>query len=55
MRVRPVGLDEQRQSMVLELYNRETGGREKIKERERPAMAKRMEQGERKKRVKARE
>ena len=34
-----VGLDEQRQSMVSELYCRKTGGREKVKERERPARA----------------
>ena len=32
------GLDEQRQSMVLELYCRKTGEGEKVK-RERPAMA----------------
>ena len=41
------GLDEQRQSMVLELYCRKTGGkREGKRERERLAMAKRRE-GER--------
>ena len=33
-----VGLDEQRQSMVLEFYCRKAGGGEKV-ERERPAMA----------------
>ena len=30
------GLDEQRQSMVLELYYRKAGEREKVKERDRP-------------------
>ena len=38
------GLDEQRRSMVLELYCRKAGEREKV-ERERPAMAKRREGG----------
>ena len=41
-----VGLDEQRQSMVLELYCRKAGGkREGRRERERPVMAKRREWG----------
>ena len=40
------GLDDQRQSMVLELYCRKAGGkREDKRERERPAMAKRREGG----------
>ena len=39
-----VGLDEQRQSMVLELYCRKAGGREKV-ERERLAMAMWREEG----------
>ena len=30
------GLEEQRQSMVLELYCRKAGKREKVKERDRP-------------------
>jgi hypothetical protein len=34
-----VGLDEQRQSMVLELYCRKAGERENVEEGERPAMA----------------
>jgi hypothetical protein len=38
-----VGLDEQRQSMILELYYRKAGGKRKVKERERPAIAKRRE------------
>jgi hypothetical protein len=33
-RVLSPGLDEQRQSMVLELYCRKAGEREKVKERE---------------------
>jgi hypothetical protein len=52
-----VGLDEQRQSMVLELYCRKAGGkREGKRERERPVMTKRREggKGERERR-KARE
>jgi hypothetical protein len=45
------GLDEQRQSMVLELYCRKAGEREKIK-RERLVMTKRREGGrEREKRT----
>ena len=41
-----MGLDEQRQSMVLELYCRKAGGKGKGKrERERLAMAKRREGG----------
>ena len=38
-----LGLDEQRQSMVLELYCRKAGGKRKGKKRERPAVAKRKE------------
>ena len=44
-RVSSVGLDEQRQSMVLELYCRKAGGKRKGRKRERPAMAKRREGG----------
>ena len=42
-----VGLDEQRQSMVLELYCRKAGGKreERERKRERAAMAKRREGG----------
>ena len=40
------GLDDQRQSMVLELYCRKAGGkREDKREKVRPAMAKRRERG----------
>jgi hypothetical protein len=45
-----VGLDEQRESMVLGLYCRKAGGK-----RERPAMAKRREGGKERERGKARE
>jgi hypothetical protein len=38
-----VSLDEQRQSMVLELYCRKTGGKRKGTKIERPAMAKQRE------------
>jgi hypothetical protein len=41
------GLDEQRQSMVLELYGRKAGRKEKVKERERTAMAKKRKGGKR--------
>jgi hypothetical protein len=41
------GLDKQRQSMVLELYFRRAGEREKVSER--PAMARRREGGKREK------
>ena len=40
------GLDEQRQSMVLELYCRKAGGKREDKKRERPIIAERRE-GER--------
>ena len=40
-----LGLDEQRQSMVLELYCRKAGGKRKGRKRERLAMAKRREGG----------
>jgi hypothetical protein len=33
-----VGLDEQRHSMVLELYYRKAGRKEKVEERERPPL-----------------
>ena len=46
-RVFTLGLYGQRQSMVLELYCRKAGGREKVKER--PVMAKRREGGKREK------
>jgi hypothetical protein len=39
------GLDEQRQSIVLELYYRKAGGKRNGIKRERPAMAKRREGG----------
>ena len=39
------GLDDQRQSIVLELYCRKAGGKRKGRKRERPAMAKRREGG----------
>jgi hypothetical protein len=43
-RVCTVGLDEQGQSIVLELYCRKAGGkREKVEKRERLAMAKKRE------------
>ena len=44
-----VGLDEQRQYMVLELYCRKAGGKREVRERERerPAMAT-LREGERK-------
>jgi hypothetical protein len=43
-RVCTVGLDEQRLSMVLELYYRKAeGGGEKVKEREKPAMSNKRE------------
>jgi hypothetical protein len=45
MRVLSPGLDEQRQSVVLELYCRKAGGKRKGKMRERLAMAKRREGG----------
>ena len=47
------GLDEQRQSIVLELYCRKAGRKRKGGKRERLAMAKRSERGkgERKERV----
>ena len=48
-----VGLDEQRQSMVLELYCRKAGGKREGRKRERLAMAER-ERGKRERR-KARE
>ena len=53
MRVFSLGLDEQRQAMVLELYCRKAGGKRKGKTRERPAMAKRREgeRGEREERL----
>jgi hypothetical protein len=46
-----VGLDDQRQSIVLELYCRKAGGKTKGRRGERPAMAKRREgrKGERRK------
>jgi hypothetical protein len=40
-----VGLDDQRQSIVLELYCRKAGGKTKGRRGERPAMAKRREGG----------
>jgi hypothetical protein len=42
-----VGLDEQRQSMVLEFYCRKAGGKreDKKRKRERPSLAKRTEGG----------
>jgi hypothetical protein len=50
MRVSTAGLDEPRQSMVLELYYRKSGGkRKKVEKRGRPAMARRREGGKRKK------
>jgi hypothetical protein len=39
------GLDEQRQSVVLELHCRKAGGKREGRKRERPAMAKRRERG----------
>ena len=53
VRVLSPGLDEQRQSMVLELYCRKAGEREKV-ERERDQPCPRGEKGERRERRKAR-
>ena len=44
-RVSTAGLDEQRQSMVLELYYQKAGRMRKGRKRERPAMAKRRGRG----------
>jgi hypothetical protein len=45
VRVSAEGLDEQRQSMVLELYCRKAGEKKESEKRERPAMAKKREGG----------
>ena len=47
-----VGLDEQRQSMVLELYYRKAGRKRKGRKRERLAMPKRKEGGKERERDK---
>ena len=49
-----MGLDEQRQSMVLELYCRKAGGKKESEKRERLAMSKKREGGEERERRKAR-
>ena len=49
-----VGLDDQRQSVVLEHYCREAGGKREGRERERPAMAM-WREGEERERRRARE
>jgi hypothetical protein len=49
------GLNEQRQSMVLELYYRKAGEREKVKERERDCPWPCREREEKRERRKARE
>ena len=48
------GLDEQRQSMVLELYCRKAGRKRKGRKRKRLAMSERRERGKRRERRKAR-
>ena len=47
-------LYDQRQSTVLELYCRKTGGKRKGRKRERPAMAKRREGGREREKEKVR-
>ena len=53
-RVCAAGLDEQRQSMVLELYCRKAGRKRKGRKRKRLAMSERRERGKRRERRKAR-
>jgi hypothetical protein len=55
IRVLCLGLYEQRQSMVLELYCRKAGGKRKDRKRERDWPWLRGEKGERRERRKARE